>query len=946
MVKKTLLSLAIAATTAGLAGCNISSVEKHNDNVDTTPVTSGTVGNGGQATEITRVIYNPSSTNAAGLPNIPLITDLLIQGLAGADSDCASEDTATCLDGTIPFPGGDIALDGAGYNPIFSAVGDLDGFSTVSAIDVAFDGALDATSIVTTPGPTTNVLLVPLNYTNDPIAGGKPLNNDAPALNAANPFGTPVSIEASVVTYSDSADNANNVLRIMPKEPLASKTRYLVVVTDGLKDSEGVGVRSSTTFSLLATATADAQVPTAAKLQGAIRSWVGLAKGIAGGLGQALETKDIAYATTFTTGGGTEILSAMAAPGLVNAAVKQSLPASLRYVVESNLVSNDGDISAATAGFIGYVNSLPEANKTAIITALGGDQAWQMNAGAAVTLAAALPQPAPRVASFTATGIDLNAFGISGTGLSMSNGSIKLPYYLSAPDTSALANTALRSFAGFWQADDTLGSDLSALLAGVGLSASAVTPPSTNVTRLFPLAKTGLHTSESNPLGYVNVPVSVFYNSSATCSSGYSPVIYQHGITTKRTAAIPFAAQVVAADSCSAVIAMDLPMHGLEPSDQAMLAGLYTAPADMNGDSVVNAADNFIYGLLQQRHFGLTQSAAGTPTGMLVVPAGGAGDTSPQDGIYDAAKSGTLFINILNFQNTRDNMRQAVVDLLNLNASLGFLDFDGSAGVDINTSEPVKFAGHSLGAIVGTPFLALSNALGGSSGENIYLNKVEAGVLANGAGHVTKMIENSFAFGPNIIAGFEEMGRQAPTPLTLSQGSSLFELTMHIFQATIDSADPINFAGMLQSSASSTGVLMFQVVGNGTTNAPDLVVPPAAFADNGIPPRVMLDDGITGEDGSNNKLAGTSAAPLAGATPLAAVAGMTAATQSVGDGSEYLRRIVSYTDGTHSSFGTPTDGDPTDNGGAVFGEMLSEVISFFAADGKSLTITNTSVVKQ
>ena len=629
------------------------------------------------------------------------------------------------------------------------------------------------------------------------------------------------------------------------------------------------------------------------------------------------------------------------------------MPADLRYVIESNLVAEDGNVSAAAVGFITYISGLSDPIKSTIIDQLGGAEAWQANAGAAVALAAALPQPAPRVADFTVKEVPLTALGITGTNLNISNGFIKLPYYLSAPDTTSLATlsaTALRSFAGFWQADDTLGTDLSALLSAVNIPASAVTPPSTNVTRLFPLAKTGLHTSETNPLGYVDVPVSVFYSSTEDCSaSGYDPVIYQHGITTKSTAAIPFAAQVVAADACTAVVAIDLPMHGLDPTDATeknLLGGLYTAPADMNGDSVINSTDNLIYGLLQQRHFGLTQSATGTLRGMLVATPGTDGDVSPADGIYDDSGSGSLFINIANFQNTRDNMRQAVMDLLNLNASLKYLNFSDSAvaGADINTNASVKFAGHSLGAIVGTPFLALSNALNGSS--NIYLNNVEAGVLANGSGHVTKMIENSFAFGPKVVDGFFAMGDQASTPLDLSQGSSLFELTMHIFQATIDSADPMNFTGMLNASAAGSGVLMFEIVGNGTTNAPDLAVPPSAFTENGTPPRVLLDNVLQGEDGSNDKLADTSAAPLAGATPLAAVAGMTAATQSVGDGSEYLRRIVSYTDGTHSSFGTPTDGDPTDNGGAVFGEMLSEVISFFAADGKSLTITNTSVVKQ
>jgi len=67
MVKKTLLSLAIAASAAGMAGCNISSVEKHNNNVDTTPVDSGVVGEGGTAREFTQVIYNPSAKKCSWL---------------------------------------------------------------------------------------------------------------------------------------------------------------------------------------------------------------------------------------------------------------------------------------------------------------------------------------------------------------------------------------------------------------------------------------------------------------------------------------------------------------------------------------------------------------------------------------------------------------------------------------------------------------------------------------------------------------------------------------------------------------------------------------------------------------------------------------------------------------------------------------------------------------
>jgi hypothetical protein len=101
---------------------------------------------------------------------------------------------------------------------------------------------------------------------------------------------------------------------------------------------------------------------------------------------------------------------------------------------------------------------------------------------------------------------------------------------------------------------------------------------------------------------------------------------------------------------------------------------------------------------------------------------------------------------------------------------------------------------------------------------------------------------------------------------------------------------------------------------------------------------VLLDNVLQGEDGSNDKLADTSAAPLAGATPLASAAGFTAATQSEGDGSQYLRRKVSFTAGDHSSFGELDDATGT--------EMIGQVNEFFDNDGKVLTMTNTGVVKQ
>ena len=66
MVKKTLLSLAIAATAAGLAGCNVSSTDKYENDIDNTPVLSGQPGS--QPSQVSAV-FNPARSQ------VPLAID-------------------------------------------------------------------------------------------------------------------------------------------------------------------------------------------------------------------------------------------------------------------------------------------------------------------------------------------------------------------------------------------------------------------------------------------------------------------------------------------------------------------------------------------------------------------------------------------------------------------------------------------------------------------------------------------------------------------------------------------------------------------------------------------------------------------------------------------------------------------------------------------------------
>lgn len=954
MLKKTLLSLAITASTAGLTACNISSID-NNEEVDSKPLTSGqSAANGGTAAINTLPIFDPASKDDLGIPKMPLITDLLFSGDADADG----------ADGTIPFPAGDKTLTDDGYNPIFSAFADMDGFSTAAAIDIPFTAGLDQSSIHVS-GPNQNVFLVPLSYRNDPITGGKSKDGKEPALEkgaeatiSAIPFdfANIPAITATAVSYSDSDSGDKDVLRIYPTTPLKGATRYLVVVTNGIKDSNARNVIAPTVIGAIASGVTPV-VGSAGALGAAVRNWLDLAQGYFGlspePAVKQLDATNVVYTTTFTTGGTTEVLSAMAAPHLALGvdAIAQTLPANFRYLVETRLVAGDTDTEAATA------------LATAVITA-GGSMTAE-TAGGAVLLARHLPQPAPRVATFTAT---INNLGptLSGTasalqsggGLSsdeetsvvdaannitsvsatiaLANGSIKLPYYLSAPqggavaatgDSTLLTATAGRAIASMWKADDSLGTDFSALLGRIGLTAADVSPPSTNVTRHFPLAKAGDHADDSNSIGYVDVPVSVIYDTA--CAGTHKPVIYQHGITSTRTPAIGFATQLMArtADNCYATIAIDLPMHGWTPNngmEKTLMSLTYgTAnPAD--------AAANIGAGTFAQRHFGLT-SDSGIPTAMF----------NADNSVKDIASSGSLFINILNFQNTRDNTRQAVMDLMNLNASLAFIDFKGDATPDFDLTSGVSFAGHSLGAITGTSFLAVNNALAPNAATNkpatetsSYLNLVNAGVLANGGGQLTKLLENSPGFSPSVLGGFTALGTVAG--LDLSQGSKLLETALVVFQGTVDSADPINFGSMLKATAPLSGVLAFEVVGNGTaatgpysnTNPADLAVP-----NNTNPPLVSVD-----ADTTNNDLAATSSSPLGGSQAMHAQIGLIQIDETVTTGTAPLRNVVRFTDGTHTSFGSASDEDPTDNAGVVNGEMMQQSASFISSGGKGVTI--------
>jgi len=228
----------------------------------------------------------------------------------------------------------------------------------------------------------------------------------------------------------------------------------------------------------------------------------------------------------------------------------------------------------------------------------------------------------------------------------------------------------------------------------------------------------------------VTVPVLLTVPKVATKPPGGWPiVVFQHGVTQDRTNLLAVADSLAAKGL--AAVAIDLPLHGITDT----LSPLYSASIErtFNLDLINNAT-----------------SAAGP------------------DGKIDP--TGTHFINLRSLLTSRDNVRQAVSDLFTLTATIPSMDYNGG-GSDFDASK-IYFLGHSLGAMVGTPFLALSP-------------EIKAAALVNTGGGIAKVLDGSASFGPVVVAGLAAAG--------VAQGTAAYDQFMLAAQTVLDSGDPLNY---------------------------------------------------------------------------------------------------------------------------------------------------------
>lgn len=317
-------------------------------------------------------------------------------------------------------------------------------------------------------------------------------------------------------------------------------------------------------------------------------------------------------------------------------------------------------------------------------------------------------------------------------------------------------------------------------------------------------------------------------------------------------------------------------------------------------------------------------------------------DNDGTDDINASTVSATHFMNLASLLTTRDNLRQSSADLLGLRLGLNFFsgNYSDDQAINIDATK-IYFAGHSLGAITGINFLALANSP--LSDEVDPLFKVAAASLAMPGTMAANFLIESASFG-NVIKSqvtykqseeFQQYvatvhtGSQPPTQQELAGYYADFYLLLSpeqqvalnitfsqfVFatQTAIDAGDPVNYAQIMASTEIPSHLIA--VVGNGTDNLPDQVIP--------------------------NQV---TTSPLGGTEGTISLLGLPSVSEtSAGSGA------VRFLNGRHETLLSAKDDEgftssPEINARATQ-EMQSQVASFLYSSGQQITVTDTELIK-
>lgn len=807
----------------------------------------------------------------------------------------------------------------------------------------------------------------------------------------------------TVITQDNGAGPVeDNTIRIKPITPLDPKTKYVVVLTNAITGvdnpdttdvDEALPIRGSVDYEYVTSST-DLFTSALAGVKASVEGWESMAGAILtlGGATPLPSGTDIAFTAGFTTVNPATVLKSMAYPGYwaaTDVVGDAATAAGLQALAVAQGLTTTAKIDGLKQVFQSVDNSLALAENADELEVLATSYLINSAITTPATEGAAVAYESPRARNFeliddvimsadpliqvdqvplfvlnSATSV------VGGHQVLVSQGGLELPQY-----TAALATDPNSD----WSASLTVGAVLDSL-AG---NADGTTPPSDingdrNVTYRYPFAAEQrdavvpvmfiepIDATKAADASFDALVASVAARDSVagitgaeqagSCAKpvgGWPVIISQHGFTVERSGTLLMGASL-AINTCSVVVAMDLPHHGIAPrttdrnqleidNDRLPLTITYnadtaaTAPFAFAANAAATADSESILNNLQERHEGLYLDATQAIQAMTY------GETK-------AGESGDFFIRLTNFQRTRDNLRQGVMDLLNLNATLATMDIDGDGTPDLDIDN-VSFVGHSLGGIVGTTFVAVNNdetvqlasgvtqaaamaATGGTLSETQYdafytLPKIQSAVLATPGGGLLKLLESSAQIGPSILGGLAVAAGIEP-------GDSSFESFMGVFQATVDTADPLNFVSDLGANGSSeTPTMLIEMIGGGTISAADSNAGTTQLSDDLIALGIYPADTVVPNNATSNPVE-SAQVNLAGTDPMIRLLNSVEIT-SAGANQVQAYPVTKFNQGTHGTFSSA-------DSAATFTEMVTETATFVGSGGAVITVANDGIL--
>ena len=769
-------------------------------------------------------------------------------------------------DGTLNLP----VEDPTDFSDPTVAMSALDGWSTtnpfVLSINFPVGTSLDGSSVFS---PASVQIF-------EALMGGDPSCEEVPR-GAACTVVSELTFGVDFVTQASS-----NSVAVVPLKPLKGKTTYILALTNNLKDSNGKAIAGSTTYESVRQDISTHPLATDAQkgLQGVVNSYENA-------IAAAGADKDaLIYTMAFTTQSTIDVLATTKAlmannvPAMVEAAKAGNPTISItdKGISVADILA--GKISASlvplysSANFmqgsitLPYYLGVPSAeNPKAPV-----NDWWKALCDSGAILAG--------VAAKVAAG-ELPPETIPVEAVSVDDGTcmaISAKKELPAPGLRSLGFDAKRHLTKFSPAPKA--NDM------MDIVVQMTTP---DVTK----ANEARVAYGATALGVLEEPV-----------DGWPVVILQHGITSKKEDMLALTG--ILSMYGLATVAINHPLHG----DPDALGGLYPGGS---------------------RGFDIT-GPGGTPDGV--------------DDINASTVSATHYMNLASLLTTRDNLRQSTSDLLGLRLGLNFLgglDADGNS-IKVDSTN-VHFLGHSLGAIAGINFIALTNtpldpqvdplftvnsntqAMPGTMVANLLMESgafgdvIKSNLTYAASEDFQVFVNQSYPSGPSeteLVVAYRGF-YAALTPEQQAGLNGTFAKFTFAAQTVTDAGDPANYTAMMV--ATNTPSHLIEVVGNGSDNLSDQVIP------NSV---------------SSSPMSGTE-----GAISLLDLAGISETTQDAETG---VSGAVRYLFGHHSSILDPRSGsrgeapDATKTSAAT-AEMHSQVANFFSSNGHLISVVNSEVVQ-